>query len=423
VKRILILSGIQLSANPRVVKEASTLANAGYSVEVLGVSREAALVQRDRQLLEGTSWKYTSLMDASSRRLSDRLRILTSRARLRFWGEVYALTGLSNPRQVGIAVPEMLQYSLQHPADLYILHNPDSLWVGVELLRRGEKIGVDVEDWYSEDLLPEDRRNYPVKTLRAWESTVLRGAAYSTTTSRSLSEALSVAYVCEPPGVVYNSFPLRDRDRIDGRIRDRINPDLPSLCWFSQVIGPGRGLETLFDALGGVDVLFEIHLRGNITPDYKGFLLSRVPARWRELIHFHEQVPHSELISRIAEHDVGFAGEIPFCRSRDLTVTNKLPFYLLAGLAVIASDTEGQREIAALANEGVVSFEADNSEDLSTVLDDLLGDRERLRLAKENARVVAEQYLCWERSAPVLVERIDEVLGAKSKTDRDHVIV
>jgi len=44
------------------------------------------------------------------------------------------------------------------------------------------------------------------------------------------------------------------------------------------------------------------------------------------------------LLSRIAEHDIGFAGEMKHCRSRDLTVTNKILQYLLAGIAVVAGN-------------------------------------------------------------------------------------
>ncbi len=416
----MILSGIQLSTNPRVVKEADTLVEAGYSVEVVGASLESSLIERDRQLCEGKRWMYTVVMDASSRRWADRLRLAMARARVRLWGEVYALTGISNPRQIGVAVPEMLSYSMRHPADLYILHNPDTLWVGVELLRRGQTIAVDFEDWYSEDLLPEDRRTYPVEALRRWEAIVLTGAAYVTTTSQCLSDALVSAYDCCPPAVVHNSFSWRERDNIDGEVRDRTDPSLPSLCWFSQVVGAGRGLETLMDALAGVKLPFEIHLRGHSWPEYRKLLLDRAPMAWRDRIHFHAQVPHVELISRIAEHDVGLAAEIPFCRSRALTITNKLPFYLLAGLAVVASDTEGQQEVAALAEEAVLLFRSGDAPDLAAVLNRLFADTEQLRKAREKALIAAERFFCWERSAPVLLGQVGQAVRARKSADRAH---
>lgn len=421
--RILIVSGIQLSTNPRVVKEADTLAEAGYDIEVLGALVEPALAERDRELFEGKPWKYTCIFDATAPAWNDRIGSLAARARTRFWCEMYARLGISNPRQLGLSVPETLHYCLNHPADLYIVHNPENLWVGVELLRRGLRVAADVEDWYSEDMLPEDRRSYPIKALRRWERAVLRGAAYSTTTSRCLSEALAAAYDCRPPAVVYNTFPWRERDTLDGEVRDRVDPDIRSLCWFSQVVGPGRGLETLMDSLTQLQVLVQIHIRGHSRPDYRNFLLARAPAAWRPRIHFHPQVPHAELISRIAEHDIGLALEIPFCRSRALTVTNKLPSYLLAGLAVMASDTEGQREIATLAEGAVITYASGDSTDLAATLNRFLANDEQLPMARARALASAEKFFCWERSAPVLLEQVARGLkeGKQGDDRRNHV--
>jgi glycosyltransferase involved in cell wall biosynthesis len=421
--RILIVSAIQLSTNPRVVKEADTLADAGYDVEVLGALVEPALAERDRQLLEGKQWRYTCVFDATLPTLTDRIGSLAARARMRLWCEMYARFGISNPRQLGLSVPETLRYCLSRPADLYIVHNPENLWVGSELQSRGLRVAADLEDWYSEDLLPEDRRGYPVEDLRRWERAVLRGAAYSTTTSRCLSEALAAACDCTAPKVVYNTFPWREREAIDGSIRDRVNPDIRSLCWFSQVVGPGRGLETLMDSLVHVTIPLEIHLRGNVRPEYKELLLRRAPEASRTRIHFHDQVPHATLISRIAEHDVGLASEIPFCRSRALTITNKLPSYLLAGLAVVASDTDGQREVASLAKGAVITYRAGNSADLAAVLNRLLADDEWLRASRASALASAERVFCWERSAPVLLEQVGRALseGKAGGTRRKHV--
>ncbi|MEO7685235.1 MAG: glycosyl transferase family 1 [Gemmatimonadaceae bacterium] len=417
--RIVILSGIQLSGNPRVVKEADALAEAGYEVEVVCAAPQRELQERDRQLREGKGWKQILLLDAGSSKWNDRAFSLFARVRFRFWGEVFARIGISNPRQAGLVVPEMLRHCIRHPADLYIVHNPDSLWVGTELLRRGRAIGVDIEDWYSEDLLPADRRTYPADDLRRWEGIVLRGASYATTTSRSLSCALASAYHCALPAVVYNSFSWDDRDGIDGRIRDRVDLDIPSLFWFSQVIGSGRGLETLMDALHHTRTEFEIHLRGTSRPEYREFLLGRAPVQWRKRIHFHDQVSQGELLSRTAEHDIGLAAEIPFCRSRALTVTNKLPLYILAGLAVLASDTDGQKEIAALSPDAVNTFRAADARSLAEAIDRLTSDRAKIRSAKEHALALAKRSLSWEQSRPVLLDQVAHALAGRPHTLRE----
>ena len=408
--RIAILSGLQLSTNPRVVKEADTLAAEGHDVEVIGVTLERELESRDRQLFHGKPWKYTPLVDVGSRHVADRLRYFAARARKRVCSELYERFGITTGGQLGVAAPAMLRYCLAHSADIYIAHNPQSLWVGAKLVEKGRRVAVDMEDWYSEDLLPEDRRGYPVDALRRWEGSVLRNAAYSTTTSHRLADALAQSYDCPVPAVVYNSFPLCERDTIDGETRDRANPDIPSLCWFSQVIGRGRGLETLMDALTDVRVPFEIHLRGKYAEDYRQSLRSRAPAAWRDRIHFHPQVSHEELISRLAEHDIGFAGELPFCRSRELTITNKILQYLLAGIAVIASDTPGQQEVAEMSDGAVITFAASKPDELANALNTFLRDPDHLRSARARARLAAEQHFCWERSAPVLIESVRRAL-------------
>jgi len=416
MSRITIVSGIQLSTNPRVVKEADTLSAAGNEVEVIGATLEKRLGDRDRALFRGKPWSYTVLFDAASSALSDRLELLGARARLRFWRDVHARLGIANPRQLGIAGPEMLKYCLAHPAELYIVHNPQGVWVGVELMRRGRRVSVDIEDWYSENLVPGDRREFPAEDLRRLEGAVLRGAAYSTTTSHRLSEALVRSYDCPPPAVVYNSFPWAERNAMDGKTFERKDASIPSLCWFSQVIGPLRGLETLVDALRDVRIPFEIHLRGNCRDDYRELLLARAPEAWRTRIHFHSQVPHAELLSRIAEHDIGLAVETTYCLNRQLTVTNKILTYLLAGVAVLASDTEGQKEIAAMSDGAVTTFAADSSSDLASALNRTLSDPAQLRAARGKALAVAERHFCWERSAPVFLEQVERALGKRPQT-------
>ena len=65
-RRVLILSGTQLSANPRVVKEANALSEAGHSVEVVGGLFDSGLDERERAIHETKPWHYKKLVDASS---------------------------------------------------------------------------------------------------------------------------------------------------------------------------------------------------------------------------------------------------------------------------------------------------------------------------------------------------------------------
>ena len=110
------------------------------------------------------------------------------------------------------------------------------------------------------------------------------------------------------------------------------------------------------------------------------------------------------LFRSIAEHDIGFAGEMKYCRSRDLTVTNKILQYLLAGLAVVASDTAGQLEVAANASGAVAIYPSGNVQALADALNGFLSHPDRLADAKSKALRAAEHTFCWEKNANLLVE-------------------
>ncbi|HMG80126.1 MAG TPA: glycosyltransferase, partial [Xanthobacteraceae bacterium] len=163
----------------------------------------------------------------------------------------------------------------------------------------------------------------------------------------------------------------------------------------------------------------EIHLRGRAAPGMNEWIRSQTPARWHERVFLHPLVPNEELASRLVEHDIGFAGEQNYCRSRELTVTNKILHYLLGGLAVVASDTAGQREVAMQAGGAVTLYESGNPASLAQALRTLLDSPDGLARAKAAALQTAEQTFSWERQEPVLLRHIQEALretGAMSHT-------
>ena len=136
---------------------------------------------------------------------------------------------------------------------------------------------------------------------------------------------------------------------------------------------------------------------------------SCVPERWRPMIRLHDIVESEELLSRIAEHDIGFAGEQTFCRSRDLTVTNKILHYLLGGLAVVASDTAGQREVAAAAPEAVTLYAGGDAVALAAALDRLLSSPAALQQAQAASLRAAQGRFRWETIAQRLVQSVEAV--------------
>ena len=388
-----------------------SLALQGFSVEVLGAWSDPILKARDEAILGSLPYKFTSVVDVTSGKLPQLRRRIRSRV-----GRIFRqLSNTENRLQLGYFYPELRRAAFRRKADLYIAHSEQAMAVAVDLLRDRRRVGVDMEDWFSEDLLPHARRYRPVSLLRHLEKELLVRGGYASCPSTSLSAALANAYGIKSPAIIYNAFPWTDRLLLDRVQKDRQHSRVPSIHWYSQTIGPGRGLEDLLAALPLLKHDAEIHLRGQPTADLENWLGARVPHTWRNRIFLHGLVTNTELLSRIAEHDIGFAGELTYCRNRDLTVTNKILHYLLGGLAVVASNTTGQCEVARQAPDAVFLYAPGDNYSLASAFNVLLGSTETLDRAKASALRAADQTFCWERQEKVLLETvahaIDEPVG------------
>ena len=319
---------------------------------------------------------------------------------------------IENSWQLGPAVVELEKQSRNARADYYIAHLEQGSWVGAQLQSSGSMVGIDMEDWYSQDLPLEVRRYRPLRLLRDLERKLLTSCRHATSTSHAMSKVLAAEYGCSLPTVLYNAFPWTDRESLDGLSRDRKHRQLPSIHWFSQTLGHGRGLEDLVAALPLLTHEAEIHLRGKPVSGFESWLAHHVPEEWRGRIILHELVSNAELLSRIAEHDIGFAGETSLIRNKDLTVSNKILHYLLGGLAVVASETAGQREVAEQAPGAVFLYPSGDSPALAARLNVLLASADVLRQAKSASVAAARATFCWERQEKLLLDAIHRVFSS-----------
>ncbi len=411
--RIDILSGNHLCHAPRVIKEAETLAQAGHEVRVLGAWFDRRLKERDRRILQTAAFAFVPVVDCAD---GNRWTVSVVRARGKFASVAHRVLGAETRLQLGRAYSALRRDALRGRADLYIAHSEAGMAIAAELMQRGRPVGVDIEDWFSEDLLPAARRNRPLGLLRRLEGRVLGGARFASCPSQAMSRALAEAYACAAPIVLYNAFRWRERSSLDGLRKDRRDEGRPSVHWFSQTLGLGRGLEDVIAALPLLEHDAEIHLRGNLIQGFDRWVRARAPQRWRDKIFFHPLVPNDELLSRIAEHDIGFAGEMKYCHNKELTISNKILQYLLAGLAVVASDTAGQTEVAEQAPHAVSLYRSGDPVELAARLNALLESPDKLRAARTAALQAAERVFCWERQENTLLQAVDGALCTADRT-------
>ena len=138
------------------------------------------------------------------------------------------------------------------------------------------------------------------------------------------------------------------------------------LYWFSQTIGPRRGLEDVVRAMGRTSVPGELHLRGRADAEYLA-LLERLAERQAPLLKLviHPPAPPDAMVALCAGYDVGLSVESPHVLNRELCAPNKPYTYLLAGLAVVLTDTAGQRPLAADLGEAAFSYRPGDVEALA----------------------------------------------------------
>ena len=197
----------------------------------------------------------------------------------------------------------MLFSARAHAADLTIVHNEIAHWAGTRLLREGRRVAADIEDWHSEDLLPEARAHRPIGQLRAIERTLLHDCVYTTTTSAALAAALHATHGGRKPEVITNSFPLQAAPR-------RGAPgEPPTLVWFSQTLGPGRGIEEFLAAWRATSQPSRVLLVGEAAPAYVAELLGALPAERRDRLTVQGLVAPDALPALLAQQDVGLALE------------------------------------------------------------------------------------------------------------------
>jgi glycosyltransferase involved in cell wall biosynthesis len=400
--RILIVVSGPLSCNPRPLKEAETLGRAGYDVTVLLVRNQAAAEPQEETLMRAAPFRRIAV-DMVAGYATGRCRVMIRRKLHSMSRKISAAFGLQSARALGPAGP-LLREARALAADLTIVHNELPNWVGCVLLNEGRRVAADFEDWHSEDLLPPDRIGRPLRLIRFVEGELLRRAAYTSTTSRALAGALHGRYGGVEPRTITNSFPLQPDPRRGPA------GDPPAFFWFSQTVGAGRGLELFFLAWSRTAQPSRVVLLGEPQPGYREKILRRLPPSHRDRVEFLPPVPPDRLPSIIARHDIGLALEQAFIVNRNLTITNKILQYLNAGVAVVASDTAGQREVLDLAPEAGLIVDLSQTNELAECLDRLLADRSRIELMGRNARQAAQEAYCWEKESPKLLAAVAAAL-------------
>jgi glycosyltransferase involved in cell wall biosynthesis len=293
----------------------------------------------------------------------------------------------------GRIYPELKHAALAEDVDLIYGGTNGALAAVARAARQmGVPYALDLEDFHSAEQEDEPASRLFHHLMEQIESRILPGAAFLTAGSDAIADAYAERYGVKPI-TVNNTFPL-----------PATPPDLTvngsgvlKLYWFSQTVGPQRGLEDAVRAMALAHIPGELHLRGRAIPEYLESLrrLAGGATASLKIIH-HEPAPPDAMFELCRGYDVGLALEQPHTFNRSICLTNKAFTYMLGGLAVVFTETLGQRALAMDLGEASLLYNPGNVQALAAGLKLWADNKELLARSKAAAWEAARRRWHWE---------------------------
>ncbi len=307
--------------------------------------------------------------------------------------------------------PELTKNAKYHCADIYIAHNLGALPAAIEGARFNcGKAILDLEDYYTGMAPKREKVTSMQYLMSAIEDRYVPACDGLFAASDGIGEIYFQRYGIKPTTVL-NVFPLAlGVDSISHSAGAPLR-----LFWFSQTIGGGRGLEDVLKAMAQInrgDI--ELHLLGSWQEGYRDTFLRKAEALnlcSEKVIFSHPPRFPDDIPKFAAQFDIGLALEIPDSENRDLCLTNKIFTYLLAGNAVIATETKGQKGFLDSIPSIGFTYAPGDDDRLARILKHLLKSPEALKQFRCQSFKQGRTRFHWEREQKLLLDEVLAQLG------------
>jgi glycosyltransferase involved in cell wall biosynthesis len=309
------------------------------------------------------------------------LKFVFSKAVAKFTRGLFRLSGYLHPSSItvrGFALDNVLQ---SVDADIFVGYNIDALLPIHRAARKKQALTIfdchefysDMGDWQT----PLDR-----KLIEALERKCLPDCDLVLAASERMAEEFASVYGIRRPLTLYN-VPPKEQELAEKQ-------DGFSLYWRNLTIDVGqRGLGEAIAALKLLPKEIVLHVQGKLPADGGARLRHAIEQSGvNERVVIHPPYESQEAVFIASRYTIGLCLEQAVNRNHEVTVSNKMFDYLMAGLPVIASDLPGLRHVVERSKAGVL-YRPGDAEDLAEKIMALYRDRERLDQLGGNARKFA----------------------------------
>jgi len=388
-KKIIIITTGQPSTNPRMIKEYQALKEEGYIVKVFYSFWANWANAADTTLFDSGQINKEDFILVGGSRIYQNWKYNYSRFRRKLC-KILSF----QPKEYSFSRTAFFleQAALKEKADLYIAHNVGALSAAVKAAKKyNAKVGFDAEDYHRGEFQKQEAQN--AKAVKYIEDKYLPQCHYITAASPLISKAYKTVYPFVKITVINNVFSKKYLQKLPEESNDSLK-----LFWFSQTIGPNRGLET---AVKAIEILkdicrIQLHLMGKVSAEYASDLVKLTTCP--NSIFFLPPAAPDAIFAEASKFDIGLALEVPDTENREYCLTNKLFTYLLAGNCIILSDTSAQKKFFNSYPGIGYLFNSKNYIELSEVLLHLYNNRDELLDKRANSLSIAAD-LNWENES------------------------
>ena len=410
MKRVCLISPGHVASNPRLVKEANALIEAGFDVRVIAGDYAEFVRPLDEALLSSVKWTCDRV------ELGNRPTYLWRKLKQKTAKFLFDC-GLRNMYIAmwshSAASASLAQTASDAEADLYIAHCLAALpAAAIAAHKHSAKLGFDAEDFHVGELadIPENQTEIAIRDYI--ERKLLPQCDYLTAASPMIASAYKDRYRVNIETIL-NVFPLSEAPKLNDRQKQRSFINAPSLYWFSQTIGPGRGLESIILAMGQMQTQVSLYLRGILASGYGEVLLQLAQnGGVSDRLHFLPSESPENMARLASDYDVGLSLELNYPFNRSICLTNKIFTYLLAGLPVVLSETPAQEDIAKVLSDAAILININDAQSIAIELDMWLSNPLNLEKSRSKALRLGREIYNWDIEQKNFLKTIRQVLDA-----------
>jgi len=409
-KNIVFVTSAQPSANPRMMKEAVTLIKLGYKVIVVWCPIAKWADPFDEKIVNqhpDIKW-----VQAGYHHQLQPIGYWYARLRQKFWKIVYWLIGNRSDAAIKSLVlysQELSKAALKQKADLFIGHNLGSLPAIVKASKKyNAKAIFDFEDFHRGEF-----NQFSVQSIMTSEveNKYIPNATSLTTASPAITDAYNSIFIDKPISTINNVFPLSYA--VDKLVE---LPQKPlKLFWFSQYVGRKRGLENILQAMSAFNEdEISITLLGTCSTEMKSYfgdLASSLHLSQGQLL-FMDPVEEKEIVAISSKHHIGVASELGHIQNRELCLTNKIFMYLLAGNALIVTDTKSQKDFLNENKNIGLLYDQTSIDSLVKSLKIYIENPDLLHQHRANALTLANAKMNWEIEQQIFLDNVNRTLNS-----------